>query len=93
MAVTAIDETMHAISIHCWPSLRLSQSKLNIHPNRLNPNPNEIVRADTKPATINESIWKDIHLNLKVLDLAKHNSLRLDALKGAAKFGQLDFLK
>ena len=39
-----------------------------------------------------ESIWKDIHLNLKVLDLAKHNSLRLDALKGAAKFGQLDFL-
>ena len=40
-----------------------------------------------------ESIWKDIHLNLKVLDLAKHNSLRLDALKGAAKFGQLDFLK
>ena len=30
---------------------------------------------------------------MKVLDLAKHKSLRLDALKGAAQFGQLDFLK
>ena len=40
-----------------------------------------------------ESIWNDIHLNLKVLDLAKYTTLRLDAFKGAAQFGQLDFLK
>jgi hypothetical protein len=40
-----------------------------------------------------ESIWNDIHLNLKVFDLAKYTTLRLDAFKGAAQFGQLDFLK
>ena len=40
-----------------------------------------------------DSIWNDKHhdCHLKVLDFTKSTSLRLDAFKGAAQFGQLDF--
>ena len=42
-----------------------------------------------------DSIWNDIHHDrrLRVIDLTNTTSLRLDAFKGAAQFGQLDFLK
>jgi hypothetical protein len=43
-----------------------------------------------------DSIWKDIHHDNHVLkeeDLTKSASLCLDVIKGAAQFGQLDFLK
>jgi ankyrin repeat protein len=41
-----------------------------------------------------DSIWNDRdHRPLRVIDLTNSTSLRLDAFKGAAQFGQLDLLK